>query len=350
MSKHLKIFVSVLFIVIIILSVCITRFYFDVSKDTGKNISTPVIYSRTEKSVNGLYIFKSESGLLGVSDENSNIILEPQWNTIEIENENSFIVSSDSFGSENLYGCVDSEGNVKVPFIYSGFEKFGTQNMTFYVGQVAGDSSCIVYNNSFNPCFNRVWQSYEISGNKIKLCYDENTYSYFAGDDGISLKSAVVKNKAMSKKYSVNINSRVLLSKLDYRNLEKISDCISAYLNYAFTENNSYIDEYIIPERSQEYRVFFSEYPELVSKKLRAVKDISVYQEKLSDGSQYITASVKISAGISYIIDSQNFELTDNYHAVLRFQEKEFGTVNMISASFSDDRIKPEEISDSPEN
>lgn len=79
MSKHLKIFVSVLFIVIIILSVCITRFYFDVSKDTGKNISTPVIYSRTEKSVNGLYIFKSESGLLGVSDENSNIILEPQW-------------------------------------------------------------------------------------------------------------------------------------------------------------------------------------------------------------------------------------------------------------------------------
>ena len=51
MSKHLKIFVSVLFIVIITLLICITRFYFDVSKDTAKNISNPVVYSRTEQSV-----------------------------------------------------------------------------------------------------------------------------------------------------------------------------------------------------------------------------------------------------------------------------------------------------------
>lgn len=349
MSKHLKIFVSVLFIVIIILSICITRFYFDVSKDTGKNISTPVIYSRTDQSFNNLYVFKNESGLLGVADENSKIILEPQWNTIEIENENSFIVSSDSFGNENLYGCVDSDGNVKVPFIYSGFEKFGTENMIFYIGKVAGGSSCIVYNNSFAPCFNRVWQSYEVSGNKLQLCYGENTYSYFAGDDGISLKSAVIKNKAMSKKYSINMNSRVLLSKLDYRNLEKISDCISAYLNYAFTGKTSCIEDYAVPGNYQEYKVFFSEYPEIVSKNLRAVKDISVYQEKLSDGSQYITASVKISARISYSIDDEIFDLTDNYRAVIRFYEKEFGTVSMISASFADDNIKPEEISDSPE-
>lgn len=349
MSKQLKIFVSILFIVIIILSICITRFYFDVSKDTGKNISTPVIYSKAEQSVNGLYTFKSESGLFGVADDNSNIILEPQWNTIEIENENSFIVSSDSFGNEILYGCVDSRGNVQVPFIYSGFEKFGTENMIFYIGKIAGTDSCIIYNDSFTPCFNRVWQSYEISGNKLQLCYDENVYSYFAGDDGISLKSAVIRNKAVSKKYSINMNSRVLLSKLDYRNLEKISDCISAYLNYAFTGKISYIDEYIIPEKRQEYRLFFSEYPEIVSKKLRAVKDISVYQEKLSDGSQYITASVKISARISYSVDGEIFDLTDNYRAVIRFSEKEFGTVSMISASFADDNIKPEEISDSPE-
>ncbi|HAP79762.1 MAG TPA: hypothetical protein DCQ78_06375 [Ruminococcus sp.] len=350
MSKHLKIFVSVLFIVIITLLICITRFYFDVSKDTAKNISNPVVYSRTEQSANGLCIFTNENSLSGVSDKDGNIILEPVWNTIEIENENSFVVSSDSFGNQTLYGCVDSEGNVKVPFVYSGFEKFGTENMTFYVGKVAGSDSCIIYNNSFNPCFNRVWQGYEISGNKIKLCYNENVYSYFAGDDGISLKSAVIKNKAMKKIYSVSINSRVLLSKLDYRNLEKISDCISAYLNYAFTENFSYMEDYVISGQNQEYSAFFEACPEVVSKRLRAVKDISVYQEKTNDGKQYITASVKISAGISYDSDSSNFDLTDNYHAVLRFQKKEFGTVNMISASFSDDNINPEEFSDSPEN
>lgn len=340
MSKHLKILTSVLFIVIIILAVCITRFYFDVSKDTGKNTDNVVTYSRKEQSVNGLYIIESENGLFGVADENNKIILEPCWKSIEIENENFFIVSSDFFGDEILYGCVDSEGNAEIPFIYSGFEKFGTDNMTFYVGRITGENSCIVYDSNFNSCFGRVWDSYSIDENRIKLYWNENAYTYFAGDDGISLKNAVIKNKAMNKKYSIIINSRVLLSKLDYRNLEKISDCISAYLNYSFTQNHSYMDKYISSEIHQDYRRFFSDNPDVVSKKLESIKDVSVYQEKLRDGTQCITASVRITAGISYIRDGENIDLTDNYHAVVKFDEKEFGMVNMISASFSDDEIK----------
>ncbi len=347
MNKHLKIFVSVLFIVIIILAICITRFYFDVSKDTGKNTSTAVIYSKKEQCSEDMCIFESENGLLGVADENNNIILEPQWNSIEIENENFFIVSSDSFGSENLYGCVDSEGNTRIPFIYSGFEKFGTENMTFYVGKIAEENSCIVYDNSFNSCFGRVWDSYSIEDNKIKLYWGENAYTYFVGDDGISLKSTVIKNKAMNKKYSIIMNSRVLLSKLDYKNLEKISDCISAYLNYSFTGNSSFINNYILPDRQQNYRKFFSGNSDVISKKLKAIKDVSIYQEKLEGGKQCVTASVKITAGISYIQDGENIDLTNDYLAFVKFDEKEFGTVNMISASFSDDEIKPENYPES---
>jgi len=334
--------------VIIILVICITRFYFDVSKDTGKNISSPVIYSRSEQPVNGMYIFEDENGLSGVIDENSSIILEPQWHSIEIMNNGFFIVSG-MFGDDILYGCVDSEGNVTVPFIYSGFEKFGTDNMMFYVGKISGENSCIVYDNRFLPCLGRVWDSFDISGNKLNLYYNENIYSYFAGDDGISLKSTIIKNRAVKKKYSISFSSRVLLSKLDYRSLEKISDCISAYLDYSFTGNYSLLEPYVQQENQQNFSEFFYRYPEIDSKRLRAVKDISVYQEKLDDGTQCITASVKISAGISYPDGDENINLKDIYCAEVRFSEKEFGTVDMLSAYFLDDDI-PEDNTEYEKN
>lgn len=339
MSKHLKIFVSALFMVIIILAVCITRFYFDVSKNTGNNTSTADIYSKSEQKVNGMCIFESENSLFGVIDEDNNIILESQWQSVEIEN-NGFFIVSDVFRDDTLYGCLDSEGNTIVPFIYSGFEKFGTEDMLFYIGKISDSDSCIVYDSDFNPCLGRVWDSFEIDGNKIKLYYNDNVYSYFADSDGISLKSVIIKNKAMNRRYSISSSSRIILSKLDYVSLEKISDCISAYLNYSFTGNCSFMDDYVSSEKFQECREFFSDYPEVTSKKLREVKDVSIYQEKLEDGSQYITASVKIRAAVSCETDEGSVDLTDNYRAVIRFEEKEFGTVNMISASFSDDEIE----------
>ena len=70
MSKHLKIFVSVLFIVIIILAIGITRFYFDVSKDTENTSDNPVIYSKSEPDSDGFCIFQSSNNLYGVIDEN----------------------------------------------------------------------------------------------------------------------------------------------------------------------------------------------------------------------------------------------------------------------------------------
>lgn len=329
--------------VIIILAVCITRFYFDVSKNTEKSTSQTSVYIKNEQPVDGFYIFKNENNLFGAADQNNNILIEPQWESIEIQNDGLFIVSDD-FKGNRLYGCVDSEGNAKVPFIFSGFEKFGNENMFFYVGKISGEDSCIVYDNKFNPCLGRVWDRFSISGNNIKLYFGEDLYSYFADSDGISLKSVTVKNKAMKKKYSININSRVLLSKLDFKSIEKISDCISAYIEYSFKGDFSCVEKYAPSGGFLECREFFSEYSDIiVSKKLRAIKDVSIYQQKLEDGSQCINASVKISADVFYMQDGELLKITDNYCANVKFSERDFGTVNMISASFVDDEIIPQE-------
>lgn len=344
MNKHLKVFVSVLFIVIIILAICITRFYFDVSKDTENRKNPSIIYSKNEEAVNNLYIFESENNLFGVVDENDNIILEPQWKSVEIEDSDIFIVS-DAFKSNTLYGCVDSEGNTKVPFIYSSIQRFGTDNMIFYVGKVLEDDSFVVYDNQFSPCFDRVWDNCDIEDNKIKLYYNDNVYSYFVGDDGISLKSAVIKSETLNKKYSISFMSRVILSKLDYKSLEKIAECISAYIDFAFKEDYSCLTDYVPEENFKNFRFLFSESPEVFSKEFNEIKDVSVYQEKYENGNNYITASVKVNSNILFSDNSyenESLEIKENYRAVVKFEKKEFGSVEMISASFSDDEINRE--------
>ena len=195
MSKHLKIFVSVLFIVIIILAIGITRFYFDVSKDTENTSDTPVIYSKSESDSNGFCIFESSNNLYGVIDENEKVIIEPQWLSVYFAG-NGYYIVSDSFNDEILFGCIDSEENVIVPFIYSRIEEFGTDEKRFYSARVSENNSCVIYDDTFKPCFERVWDRCDIDENTLNVYYGSNSYSYFAESDGLELKSAVVKNSA----------------------------------------------------------------------------------------------------------------------------------------------------------
>ncbi|MDE5946627.1 MAG: hypothetical protein K2G63_04900, partial [Oscillospiraceae bacterium] len=67
----------------------------------------------------------------------------------------------------------------------------------------------------------------------------------------------------------------------------------------------------------------------------------------------YITASVKVNSNILFSDSSygnESFEIKENYRAVVRFEKKEFGSVEMISASFSDDEINPEKYFPKEEN
>ena len=153
--------------------------------------------------------------------------------------------------------------------------------------------------------------------------------------------------------WTINFYSRVLLSKLDYKKIEKISDCISSYLEYSLSGDYSIIQKSSIIGTQQSFTTFFSEYTNVFSRKFKSIDDISVYHGKQDDGTQYIIASIAVDADVSYMDGEMGVAVSDKYRAVIKFDYS--GTdVRMMSAEFTDDEIKkkdkPEHTAEIPEN
>ena len=74
MTKHMRLVVSVLFIVIIVLAVAITRFYSSTGKSTELSGTQPAIEKILDDDKSGNHIFQNDSGMYGIIDSNNLII------------------------------------------------------------------------------------------------------------------------------------------------------------------------------------------------------------------------------------------------------------------------------------
>ncbi|MCI1269666.1 MAG: hypothetical protein LKG21_07185, partial [Ruminococcus sp.] len=135
MNKHMKLLFSVLFIVIIILSVGITRFYFEVSKNTASINTKTAIKEIIGSDSKGNKIFRNNDDLYGISDSNEHIIVSPQWISLRFA-DNSRCIASKIIDGKTLFGCIDYEENTIVPFIYSDIKKIKLSVSFIYAAQV----------------------------------------------------------------------------------------------------------------------------------------------------------------------------------------------------------------------
>ena len=106
MNKHTKIVISVLFAVIILLSVGITRFYINnISYDTESNGTDIEIIRKIDEDEAGNRIFEDASGLYGIADINDRVIVSPEWTELEFTEKNVCIASK-RIGGRMLTGVI----------------------------------------------------------------------------------------------------------------------------------------------------------------------------------------------------------------------------------------------------
>ena len=118
MNKHTRLVASLLFVVIIILAAAITPFYLNVPDDTGSKTSQAEIVRRLMDDGKGNCIFSDGSGEFGIADSEDRIIVAPEWREIRFAG-NGICIAASKSGSRMIYGCIDYEGNIVIPFIYS---------------------------------------------------------------------------------------------------------------------------------------------------------------------------------------------------------------------------------------
>ncbi|MDE5564805.1 MAG: hypothetical protein K2I93_06585 [Oscillospiraceae bacterium] len=226
MSNRAKLLVSVLFIAVIILCVGLTRFYFDVTKNTGSTNVNDSIESIV-RNYGDKWVFESTNGCYGVLDEEDAVIIEPEWMEI-LDVTSDLVLVSSRIRDTVLIGGIDYEENVILPFVYRTMQPLGEQ---YYAGIVDADDSCIIYTSEYKPVFFRSYDSASYESGMLRLGIGESHFYYYVADDTPLLRKAELSCAIENVTLDWRIGNRVYLTDLHEEDLMRINACVSSYMD-----------------------------------------------------------------------------------------------------------------------
>lgn len=318
MTKHMRLIVSVLFIVIIVLAVAITRFYSNTDQSAELSGTQPSVVKKMGSDTSGNHIFVDSDGLYGIIDSNERVIVYPEWQEIRFTGKDLCIASKQIHGNI-LFGCIDYEGNISIPFVYSDITDIKLSGRTFHVAVSSDDRKYVIYDENFNPCFSRAWTSYKEDEDDLVVTLENGMFRYSVTANDIILRSASVSGKTMNHSYELEVTNKTLLSKLSISSLEKMSIAVDRYIEYAFKGDSSLLSD-IDADQSAVFLTLFPEDHAITSKTLMSLNDVSVYSsisdDNLDHYKVYITANISTN---SKMADSKIQYLRGDYKAVMEF-------------------------------
>ena len=330
MNKRTRLVVSLLFVVLIILAAAITRFYLDAENNPAMNVGNESAEKVISVNDEGYSIFSTDKGLYGIS-ESGRILAAAEWNSLDFAGEN-LCIASKKVNGRLKYGCIDFDGNIAVPLIYSRIEKKSAADMTFYCGYVENDE-IVLYDESFNPCFSSVWSSCTVKDDEIRLENEKGSYLYKTGDKGLLFRSANLTGEIMEKPVELNIYSRVLLSKLTPAMIEHMIDFADGYISYVFSD-----DETELKAAGADMRQFKTLYPEsseIVEKRLEAIPELHIYSVGSEDGISLFDVSVSADVNIEYTAEDDTTQSLDTQvKATVRFRGNYETDLEAVFGSF----------------
>ena len=276
MNKHMRLVASLLFVVVILLAIAITRFYSDTSKNTSRSSAQTDIERRLGSDAAGNRIFEDSAGNYGVIDSDDRVIVPAEWLDLSFAGEGRCIAAKRISGKV-MKGCVDYEGNIAVPFIYRSITPFKGGKQMLYIAESGIDSSFVVYGQDFSPLFRRSWSSVRTAGNTVTMKGDEGTYTYEVHGEGFRLAEAELTCRALGCECTFMVKSPLLLERLDPEMLRCIVTAAGKYLEFAYTGDGSFISD-VRTGGKPALTKLFPEDKRILEKKLLGIKEIYLYQ------------------------------------------------------------------------
>ncbi len=334
MNKRMKFLFALLFIVIAALAVAIARFFSDTGQNTNADGTKTAIYHRLDKDGSGNLIFQDNSGFYGIADSNDRITVSPEWRELSFA-EPGICIAEKHIGSKDLLGCISYEGDVIVPFIYKNIERHEINNCVFYAATVYSDNSTVIYDSHFSPYLRGAWKSCEVTSDGLILKSDNGTYIYYAAPNGLTLNRASFSGCVSSSEYTLDITSKLLLSKLSVPMIETMAENAGTYLRYAFFEDSEPLVNNIHSADKAEFFTLFQNEKRIVTKRLMGITDIFLYSVRSEEDVPHYAVAVTADTLISYHDDDNNLcNLRDNYKAVIEFKGHSSADLEAVSGKF----------------
>lgn len=348
MTKHMKLIVSVLFIVIIILAAAISRFYSDTTKTPYDGSAKNEIEKIHDSDASGNRIFENGEGMFGIIDSSDRIVVAPEWYRLRFS-DNGICIAESKIRNEVLSGCIDYEGNIIIPLIYRNIIRHSADGLVFYTAQTGSDKSWVVYDKKLNPCFTNSWKSCEFSEKTLTLTDDKGRFIYSVDKNGMMFTSAVVKGNTLGCDFTLSVDSRTLLEKLYPRLIESVSTVAEKYIEYAFTGDNSTLSGI---KASGSLSALFPDDERITARKLKGISNIFLYSTSGADNEQHFMLSVSVDAEVSYkSLNGPDRTMDVSCIASIELSGNTESSLRALSASFTPSKLPyPEEEIPSDEN
>ncbi|MBR4320051.1 MAG: hypothetical protein IKI37_01825 [Oscillospiraceae bacterium] len=239
MSSQTKFLISMLFIVVIILCVVLTRFYFDVSKNTGSSSRDSRIEAITH-TFGEIQAFRSENGGVGLLNADLSVLIEPDWLDV-VDVTDKLILVTDRLDNRILTGGIDYEENIILPFVFRSMEK--SEN-NIHIGIVEADGRCIIYDENYQPIFQESFASAEYQEHLLVLKNQNETFSY-----DMTGQMPVLRNVEFDCQIAENVilhwktSNQYYFSELEADDLRRINAIAQKYMQMLHDDNFSNLSE-----------------------------------------------------------------------------------------------------------
>ena len=356
MNKHVRLAATLLFVVFIILAAAITRFYINVPEKSTSTVGETDIVKKLESDTDGNWMFYDGKGRYGIVDSEDRIIVSPEWYDIQFPRNGKCIAAKGS-GFNAVYGCIDYEGNIIVPFIYKKIERQELRDINYFIAESLTDGSFVLYDENFLPCFRKTWDKCEVQGDELILTDSYGSYTYTATNYGLLFTRAVVEGEMMDQPYSLNISSKVLLSKLDAPMIESMISNTEKYIEYAFSGEDELLSEITAGSRS-DFEKLFPDDHRLISKKLRGITELHIYSIRSQNEQPCFQAAFSADIEFEYPDENGTAKTAGGiYKAAVDFTGSSENNLRAVSAGFEENapvipkpEKKPEEAKAAPAN
>ena len=223
MSNRAKLLLSVLFIAAIILTIGLTRFYFDVTKNNVKITTDDKVESILD-TFGDMQSFRNVNGFCGVINEEGTVVIEPEWLEV-LDVTSDLVLVSRRMNDAVRIGGIDYEENVVLPFVYESFTPLGEQ---YYAAKVGEDGSYLIYNSDYSMAFASNYDNAALNGNMLELTAEGCRFSYSMEKE---LRRAEMQCRIGSQTMSWRVSNQVYLTDLREKDLKRINRGIAAYMS-----------------------------------------------------------------------------------------------------------------------
>lgn len=305
-SKYFKAIIIILLLVLIIMSVVLVKVYIDVNKKNAeKSNSAKNIINQMEKNIDEYTIFEDEKGLLGVSDKNERVFIEPYWDDIYILSEDRFIVGRE-FNNDKKMGIIDNESNILVPFIFKTFKSFSSE---FVGGFTGNNNDFFLFDKNGKLLADNIWTGYKYSDGMMYLNDSEDEYRCKFTDGVFQFVYVNFCRTPGNVPFNIVLTDYNKIRKNSMEDLKRIADITEGYLDFLISgSNNSDVADLT----SEQYYSALSSNDFFKGCKVKKISDCSI--EFLEEKS---VASYNVKLIVNYDYKKKNMDLKNIFSEII---------------------------------